>query len=144
MKHMLLGLLLITPFLFFGQTKTTEASTDRYIRIIGLAEKTIMADQMRVEFTLSEIKGNEYQKIYPKSIEDVKTEFQEMLKLNGIDILNIEEDKLKNITKSNYGKVATEYYFVVVKNEDEAFENGKNQPRWISCASSELYVFRGV
>ena len=53
-------------------------------------------------------------------MEDIRNDFTLTLKENGIDVSKLQEDKLKNITKSKYNKLASEDYSIVVSNEDEA------------------------
>lgn len=117
MKNLLLLVFILTPFLHSAQS---GASMDKYIRIVGLAEKSFEYNALKIEFTLSEIAGNEYKKIRPKAIEDVKNSFLSALESKGISPSSIEEDKIKNLTKSNYGKVRTENYFIMVGSEEEA------------------------
>ena len=83
-------------------------------------KKTLESDGLKVEFSLSEIPGNEYKKILPISMEEVRSEFNAALKANKFDPAKVVKDKLKNLTATNYGKAAIENYYIEVKSEDEA------------------------
>ncbi len=122
MKNLVLSIILFLPMLCFAQD---DPSTDKFIRIVGLAEKTIESDGLKIEFTLSEIQGNEYNQIRPKSLEEVKSEFTAYLKAENIESSLMEKDFMKNITKSNYGKGDTEVYSMRVKSQDEAVRISK-------------------
>ena len=137
MKNLLLVVFILMPFI---QNAQSEASTDKFIRIVGLAEKKLNNEGLKINFTLSEIEGNEYKKIRPKSILDVKNDFITALETQGIEPSKIEEDKMKNITKSNYGKVTVENYSLKVGNEDEAIRISKLELDGFKVLSVE-YVF---
>ncbi len=116
MKNYFFLLLLVLPLSSFGQ----EVSTQKFIRIVGLAEKTLDNEGLKIELTLSEIGGNQYQQIIPKSLEEIKTEFVSALKSNGIDAASLESDLMKNITKGNYNKIRSEHFTLTVANESQA------------------------
>lgn len=138
MKKILLSLLLIAPLVAFSQS---EASTERFIRIMGLAEKVLQADAVKLEFTLTEIQANEYQKILPKSIEDIESEFTTALNEIGIDGNLIVEDKIKNITSSKYSKTASKNYYIELPNEDEANKLAKLAVNGYNVSNVE-YIYK--
>jgi len=117
MKNIIIALLILAPFVGNSQA---DASMEKFIRIVGLSEKTFDYIGLEIKFTLSEIQGNEYKQIRPKSIEDVKEDFINALKAEGINPSEVIEDKIKNISKSKYGNTITEHYWINVKNEEEA------------------------
>lgn len=119
MKFILIALFLFTPYLQYAQS---DPSMDKFIRIVGLAEKELKSDGMELNFTLSEIEGNEYKQIRHKSLVNVKDEFINLVKAEGVDASRLVEDKMKNIIKSRYDKIAVSHYKMEVKNEDEAIK----------------------
>ena len=114
----------IFTFVLFSVYLSAQSNpnTDKFIRIVGLAETEINNDGLVVEFTLSEIAGNEYKQIRPRDINEIKQDFIIALKELNIDEKRVIEDKLKNITKAKYGKVKVRYYHIEANNEDEAVQ----------------------
>ena len=119
MKSLTSLLLLFVPFFCFTQS---EPSTEKFIRIVGLSEKVLDNTGIKVSFTLSDIEGNEYKQIRPKSLEEVKAQFREAAAGIGVDVSTLEQDYLKNITKSRYNKQKVEHFNISVESENEVYE----------------------
>jgi len=117
MKSLILTLFLALPLLSFSQR---ELSTDKFIRIVGQAQQELQSSGLEINFTLSEIQGNEYKQILPKSIGEVVQNFKTSLKANGVDLSKMKEDSFSNIGSSRYSQLKSKNYKMVVKSEEEA------------------------
>ncbi len=123
MKKLLFFLLVIlTPITQYAQT---DPSMDRFIRIVGLAEKDLDFNTIKIEFVLTEIAPNEYKQIRAKSIEEIKKEFLGALSGMGVNATDVKKDNFKNISKSNYAKISNEHYTIEVATEEEALKVGQ-------------------
>lgn len=122
MRLVLATVFIFSHFLTFAQK---GASSDKFIRIVGQSEKIINNEGMYIEFTLSEVAGNEYSQIRPKSIESVKADFMAAMKAAGLDDSKMRPDKIKNITQSKYNKVVVENFNIELENEEEATKLSK-------------------
>lgn len=115
MKYILITFSLLFIANLNGQNPTTE----KFIRIVGLSEKTIDYDKIMIDYSLSEIEPNEYKQIRHKSLEDVQSEFISQLNLSGLNEENISSDAMTNLSSSRYSKSKSRSYSIVVKNENE-------------------------
>ena len=93
-------LMLLSFFLVFNQA--SSQSTDRFIRVVGNASHTFMADGLKAEISVSEVNGNEYKKVSPISFDDVHSRFiTELSKIGVPETALIRTDK--NTPKANQG-----------------------------------------
>ena len=59
-------------------------SSDKFIRIVGNASHTFVADGLKADISVSEVVGNEYRKVNSIPLEEVNNRFLETLKTIGI------------------------------------------------------------
>ena len=61
-------------------------STEQYIRIIGNAKKEVQANKVKIEFTISELKANTYNKTEDQDYQAVYSEVISQFKENGFNL----------------------------------------------------------
>lgn len=126
--------------LFFFTLICTESiqaqEGENYIRIVGLAEKTINASGIDITLQLKEIKRDEYQKIREKNIDQIKAELIANLKTIGIPANQLEEVWPPT---NSYGNQKQETYTIKVKNKDKAREISKFEIKGFACTKFAYY-----
>ena len=114
-------LLALTMLFFIGTTTIAfNQSSERFIRIVGNAKKTVQSTGIRVKIDLTELERNEYQKIREKSIEETKQDLAEPLQSMGYDLSDLKE--VFPPPRRTYNNTKIEKYTIDVKSEDEAKE----------------------
>lgn len=130
MKNYLITFLLCIPILAISQG-------EKFIKIVGIANLEVPADDMRIKLTVTEIARDEYQKIREKSLEEVKLELDANLKTLGYSINDLEEIWPP---KRNYKKVEATDYFLNVKSIEDAKQITKFSIKGFSAQGFE-YVY---
>lgn len=108
-------IMIAVAFIFVLFSSLGAQSTERFVRIIGNANKTYTSDKTRVHFIVSEVAPNEYKKISYKPIE---TTFSEVVQKFGE--LGISESELSqsNTKLGRFNKTKTRNYFVDLDNQE--------------------------
>ena len=108
--------LLLFTFIISAMATLYGQSADRFIRIVGNASRTVIADEWHAEFTISEVKTSEYRPGTGMGFEDAHINF-----LYTMKDLGVPEDAVQEMdntpTKYNAGQQIT--YQVALTDQEQ-------------------------
>ncbi len=81
----------ILVILFISQVSQAQNASQNKISVVGHAKQDFIHDHLSATISFAAIPRNDYQKIYSKSINEIKKEFQKHLSSFGYDTLNLVE-----------------------------------------------------